>query len=522
MDTQFIGTVEVEDDTNHVTMVVLDADKATVSVGGAVKKKLMAGSQNGQIKILDEAGYSAIWMAADSIVGSSITLNKNGKQRAYLGNGHLNLGGNGTEARVFLYPSNGAPTTSSKATISLTAGDGTVTGGTVLADNPGGDAVVGHSGKRDLCGIRATNSDAHGYAVFGQNLNTKCYGTLGAGADLYIGQPNPTFQWTCGVTGYSETDGGAGVLGINNNKESDQGFGVFGVAAGSIDRPMDLQANQGDGPPDTLTYGGLGANIRVWTPNNDKSVIIPYGVFGHSNDPGPSAGVRGESINGTAIDGYSRTGTAMAAYAPTGTGVNTYTIDGIALLATSVYNQNNPGVENLTQTNLAGAFEGNVVVTGILAAAQKFFLIDHPLSPAEKYLVHCSVESDEPKNIYTGNVVLDSQGQAWVSLPPWFEALNGDLRYQLTAVGKPAPNLHIAEEVYENRFKIAGGASAMKVSWQVVGIRHDAFAAAHPFTAEIEKNDATRGKYAHPLEQGQSLQMGLQLGGTRRPMARTS
>jgi hypothetical protein len=29
----------------------------------------------------------------------------------------------------------------------------------------------------------------------------------------------------------------------------------------------------------------------------------------------------------------------------------------------------------------------------------------------------------------------------------WFGALNKDFRYQLTAIGAPGPNLHIAEEI---------------------------------------------------------------------------
>jgi hypothetical protein len=52
--------------------------------------------------------------------------------------------------------------------------------------------------------------------------------------------------------------------------------------------------------------------------------------------------------------------------------------------------------------------------------------------------------------------------------------LNGDFRYQLTAIGAPAPRLYVAREVTQNRFKIAGGRPGGKVSWQVTGIRHDA------------------------------------------------
>ncbi len=79
-------------------------------------------------------------------------------------------------------------------------------------------------------------------------------------------------------------------------------------------------------------------------------------------------------------------------------------------------------------------------------------------------------------NVYSGNVVLVAQGEAWVTMPEWFEALNRDFRYQLTSIGAPGPNLHIAVKVEGNRFKIAGGGPTAEVSWQVTGVRQDAWA----------------------------------------------
>ena len=101
-------------------------------------------------------------------------------------------------------------------------------------------------------------------------------------------------------------------------------------------------------------------------------------------------------------------------------------------------------------------------------------------------------------NIYNGIVVLDKRGQAWVQLPEWFDALNRDCRYQLTAIGGPGPNLYIAQEVSGNRFKIAGGRAGMKVSWQLTGIRQDAYANAHRIQVEESKPTTERGTYLHP------------------------
>ena len=112
--------------------------------------------------------------------------------------------------------------------------------------------------------------------------------------------------------------------------------------------------------------------------------------------------------------------------------------------------------------------------------------------------MHNAVESSERKNVYDGIAQLDEDGAAWVELPEWFEALNGDFRYQLTGVGGPAPNLHVAEEVSENRFKIAGGEEGMKVCWQVTGSRKDPWAAANPFEVEQEKPEEERGRYLEP------------------------
>jgi hypothetical protein len=143
-------------------------------------------------------------------------------------------------------------------------------------------------------------------------------------------------------------------------------------------------------------------------------------------------------------------------------------------------------------------FSGDLTLNGTLTAAAKNFKIDHPLDPKNKYLSHTSVESSEMMNIYTGNTILDNSGGAVVSLPKWFEALNADVRYQLTAIGAPAPNLHIAQEVAHHQFSIAGGAPGMKVSWQVTGVRHDAYSMAHPLVVEARKPEKERGRYLHP------------------------
>lgn len=55
--------------------------------------------------------------------------------------------------------------------------------------------------------------------------------------------------------------------------------------------------------------------------------------------------------------------------------------------------------------------------------------------------MHAAVESPDIKNLYDGVVVRDTNGEALIELPEWFEALNRDVRYQLTCIGGVAPGM---------------------------------------------------------------------------------
>jgi hypothetical protein len=162
----------------------------------------------------------------------------------------------------------------------------------------------------------------------------------------------------------------------------------------------------------------------------------------------------------------------------------------------------------------AGLFQGAVRVygpitaTGELWASAKHFLIDHPLDPANKYLVHSSVESPEMLNTYSGNVTTDENGDAAVNLPDYFEALNTDYRYQLTVIGQFAQAI-VKDEISGNRFTIKTDKPRVKVSWQVTGVRNDPYAQQHPALVEIEKPAGTRGKYLHPQAYQQPASAGI-------------
>ena len=146
---------------------------------------------------------------------------------------------------------------------------------------------------------------------------------------------------------------------------------------------------------------------------------------------------------------------------------------------------------------LAGVFNGDVIITGTLVGGSITNRMDHPLDPANKYLSHSAVQSEDMMNIYNGIVVLDTNGEAVVQMPNWFSALNREFRYQLTCIGGFAP-VYVAEELANNQFKVGGGRAGMKISWQITGIRQDAWANAHRVQVEEVKNDRERGFYLHP------------------------
>ncbi len=159
-------------------------------------------------------------------------------------------------------------------------------------------------------------------------------------------------------------------------------------------------------------------------------------------------------------------------------------------------------------TNYAGYFTGDVYVSGTLRKGGGFFKIDDPLDPANRFLTHSFVESPEMKNVYDGVVTLDASGAAGVEMPDWFDALNRDFRYQLTCIGGFAP-VYIAEEIAGNAFRVAGGEPGMKVSWQVTGVRKDAFAEHNPITVEQDKPADQVGLYLHPEAFGLSPSMSI-------------
>lgn len=293
---------------------------------------------------------------------------------------------------------------------------------------------------------------------------TSIYGVVGSSGE---GAPG----YGVGVLGEASTVGPDGVLG-RTTATTGSGWGVHGVSYSTSGIGVEGYATASTGS----TYGIEGEAMSN----------AGIGVGGYANaTSGTTYGVRGESQSpdGAGVYGYasatsgSNSGVIGSTASSTGYGVYGYAPTyGIAVYGL-----------NTSTLGWAGYFAGDVGIEGYLYKYGGGFRIDHPLDPDKKYLVHSFVESPDMKNIYDGVVTLDENGQAWVELPDWFEALNQDFRYQLTSIGQFAP-VYVAQGIQDNSFQIAGGVAGMQVSWQVTGIRHDAYAEAHPILVEEDKD----------------------------------
>jgi hypothetical protein len=318
----------------------------------------------------------------------------------------------------------------------------------------------------------------------------------------------------------TSSDGEVGVYGIDTSAGGGTGVFGFSVNGTGVRGTTGVAGTGTGGRGGTGVYGtstdgdGIvgssadGAGL-AWTTSGDGQI----GVLGtDASSEGKGYGVYGTSVGGSGVYGTSPGGTGVTGTSTEGWGVsgvtygdNGFGVVGVAVAGTTaVYafgdgdNSNGIYAEAIGSDSITVFAAGDVTVTGSLSKGGGSFRIDHPLDPANKYLCHSFVESPDMMNVYNGTVVLDRDGRAVVGLADWFEALNRDYRYQLTPIGGPAPDLHIAAKVSGGQFAIAGGTAGQEVSWQVTGIRQDAWANAHRIPVEEAKPAEDQGRYLHP------------------------
>jgi len=375
-------------------------------------------------------------------------------------------------------------------------GQSTTAGGTgVTGTTTNGVAVYGFDKATSGSGfgvLGTTNAPA-GYGVEGSSPNLGVYGTSSGTSSTGSGHGNAGV-W--GDTGGAAGDGFYGVLGTAD-QNSAGGFynnGAYAtIYASNFGSGNGLQASGGTGVVGVSTGSGPGGSFTGYTQTGST---LNNGTDGIDATGGQSSGVCGTASCSNGGAGVMGMGGSGENGGFDGVGGSFIGADGSPLW--SDVGGSGDGVDGIAGTGWAGDFVGNVNTTGIYnSSGGEELKIDHPLDPANKYLVHASVESSEMMNIYTGNVTTDAQGQATVQLPEWFEVLNTDFRYQLTVIGQFAQAI-VAREIENNQLEIRTNAPNVKVSWQVTGVRQDAYAKANPLVVEQEKDARLRGFYIHP------------------------
>jgi hypothetical protein len=117
-------------------------------------------------------------------------------------------------------------------------------------------------------------------------------------------------------------------------------------------------------------------------------------------------------------------------------------------------------------------------------------------------------------NIYNGNVTTDANGYATITMPDYFEALNRDFRYQLTVIDESDDMevflwAKVVREVKDNQFSLRSSRGNLKVSWQVTGIRQDAWAQKNRIPNSVDKPAFEKGKLLHPEAFGKPATQGI-------------
>lgn len=303
------------------------------------------------------------------------------------------------------------------------------------------------------------------------------------------------------VTGQNTGTGVAGEFAVINASNTNPALKASTNGLGSAGLFESSEATNVEPAIKSISHG---RSVAVYAVNDHPSSFVDHGAAGHfevTNPAGINVAIRAKSVTDNATIYVQNTGRAGVAAIFESTSPDPDN----ANAAVSIVNTANSNTSLFAQnhgTGPAGVFSGDVNVYGTLSKTSGSFRIDHPLDPENKYLQHSFVESPDMMNLYNGNVTLDRNGRAWITLPDWFEVLNRSFRYQLTAIGRPAPNLYIAREIQDLRFEIAGGHPHQKVSWMVTGIRQDPYAIDHPIETEIDKPMQDRGKYVYPQGYG--------------------
>lgn len=380
---------------------------------------------------------------------------------------------------------------------------------------PNGTALIAYNsaatGTNTGLGIFCYSSQSQGFGLYARNLHTSGTGLIASGNNivgsyLTAGSGGAFTSNNVGVYGFGNGASADGVYGVAN---SNTGFGVYGKNSNATGTGI-----SGVGNNQTVTYlasgsGGAFTGTDVGTFGYATSITAGDGVIGNQNNqtggiwtsPNGSGGSFSGELYGSWAMAVARSSNArgvVGIYDPDPVTNVSYSYDGIGVLGVAQHTNASWGYGVYGQGNWYGVFANG----DLGASGAKPFVIDHPLDPENKYLKHFSVESPEVLNLYRGTVTLDANGEAIVTLPDYFPAINRSFTYSLTPIGQPAPNLYIKEEIdlQTRTFKIAGGPPGLKVCWYVYAERNDLYLQKHPEKRQVEvpKKPHEVGKYLMP------------------------
>ena len=106
-------------------------------------------------------------------------------------------------------------------------------------------------------------------------------------------------------------------------------------------------------------------------------------------------------------------------------------------------------------------------------SSKKCFVIDHPVDPVNKHLVHVCLEGPEAGVYYRGKGEIVNDKFTTIVLPDYVEALARDLTVQITPIYDGKLKLYNASEVENNQFNVYGENG--KFHWIVHGKRGQDF-----------------------------------------------
>lgn len=306
------------------------------------------------------------------------------------------------------------------------------------------------------------------------------------------------------ITGFSSATGSTAIqgtaknFGIRGQSTATSGLTYGGYFDGSSPDGYGLWAKNKD-----TTNNGIGILGETEAPfgiGGSFRANLPYGTSTALNAYNNSFSSQAKGINSQVNTGY---GVYSLATGPSSVAVYAKGPYGVYAEATSrmgVYGSTEAasdfGVLGLAPSS--GSGHALYALGTIGASGTKSLMIDHPDDPENKYLLQFCTEGDTPQLQYRGLAKLDSSGSAFVELPSYFEKINRDPTYQLTALEAAMPNLHVAQLVKNNRFKIAGGKPGASVSWTVIGIRNDRFVKKYGAQTERQKSEEYKGTYLQP------------------------